>query len=230
MCCPSIFNCQRSSTTFWSAAGTQNQSNLASVFWLLASSAFGALVGLGRLELPTSSLSGTRSSHLSYRPGEIWWSWSGSNRRPPECKSGALPAELQPLSPFRGRLSANRPRGWKNLSRPIGRKAGRHQADPANKPQNSKWRSEASITQFVETNHAMDWKGCHLLPPACACGSVLTDSVTPATFSLRKEVIQPQVLLRLPCYDFTPIMSHTLGRCLSCELACRLLVQPTFVM
>ena len=31
------------------------------------------------------------------------------------------------------------------------------------------------------------------------------------TFSLRKEVIQPQVLLRLPCYDFTPIMNYTLG-------------------
>ena len=46
----------------------------------------------------------------------------------------------------------------------------------------------------------------------------------------RKEVIQPQVLLRLPCYDFTPIMSHTLGRCLPCGLACRLLVQSTFVM
>ena len=29
----------------------------------------------------------------------------------------------------------------------------------------------------------------------------------------RKEVIQPQVLLRLPCYDFTPIMGHTLGAC-----------------
>src|SRR5271170_7325823 len=28
---------------------------------------------------------------------QSWWSWSGSNRRPPECKSGALPAELQPL-------------------------------------------------------------------------------------------------------------------------------------
>src|SRR5437764_9424177 len=27
------------------------------------------LVGLGRLELPTSRLSGVRSSHLSYRPG-----------------------------------------------------------------------------------------------------------------------------------------------------------------
>ena len=28
---------------------------------------------------------------------------------------------------------------------------------------------------------------------------------------LRKEVIQPQVLLRLPCYDFTPIIYPTLG-------------------
>ena len=27
----------------------------------------------------------------------------------------------------------------------------------------------------------------------------------------RKEVIQPQVPLRLPCYDFTPITPHTLG-------------------
>ena len=41
-----------------------------------------------------------------------------------------------------------------------------------------------------------------------------TLSETPPTFSLRKEVIQPQVLLRLPCYDFTPIMNHTLGGCL----------------
>ena len=28
---------------------------------------------------------------------------------------------------------------------------------------------------------------------------------------LRKEVIQPQVPLRLPCYDFTPITTHTFG-------------------
>ena len=27
----------------------------------------------------------------------------------------------------------------------------------------------------------------------------------------RKEVIQPQVLLQLPCYDFTPITTHTLS-------------------
>ena len=36
----------------------------------------------------------------------------------------------------------------------------------------------------------------------------------------RKEVIQPQVLLRLPCYDFTPVANPTFGSVL---LAVRLL-------
>jgi len=43
-------------------------------------------------------------------------------------------------------------------------------------------------------------------------------------------VIQPQVLLQLPCYDFTPITNHTLGACPPCGLTQRLLVQPAFVM
>ena len=34
----------------------------------------------------------------------------------------------------------------------------------------------------------------------------------------RKEVIQPQVLLQLPCYDFTPITDHTLGASPPCGL------------
>jgi hypothetical protein len=114
----------------------------------------------------------------------------------------SLSYDLHPTTCFlnRGRLDA----------------ADRRQAGSANKPQNSKWRSEDGL----------DWKGCHLLNPIHSG----LFSVTPDTFSLRKEVIQPQVLLRLPCYDFTPIMSHTLGRCLPCGLARRLLVQPTFVM
>jgi hypothetical protein len=44
---------------------------------------------------------------------------------------------------------------------------------------------------------------------------------------LRKEVIQPQVPLRLPCYDFTPVANPTVVACLSCELAQRLRVKPT---
>ena len=31
---------------------------------------------------------------------------------------------------------------------------------------------------------------------------------------LRKEVIQPQVPLRLPCYDFTPVINLTVAGCL----------------
>ena len=44
---------------------------------------------------------------------------------------------------------------------------------------------------------------------------------------LRKEVIQPQVPLRLPCYDFTPVADPTVVACLPCGLAQRLRVKPT---
>jgi hypothetical protein len=57
------------------------------------------------------------------------------------------------------------------------------------------------FSNLRKENRSMDRKDCWRQAP------------TPATVSLRKEVIQPQVLLRLPCYDFTPIMNHTLGRC-----------------
>ena len=76
------------------------------------------MVGLGRLELPTSRLSGVRSSQLSYRP-----------------------------------LSYSQAQNLSKLSRV--RKTG--------------------------------------------------------TVSLYKEVIQPHVPVRLPCYDFTPITSSTFG-------------------
>ena len=47
-----------------------------------------------------------------------------------------------------------------------------------------------------------------------------TDEALPKTSSgafgqiLRKEVIQPQVPLRLPCYDFTPVADPTVVCCL----------------
>ncbi len=94
-----------------------------------------AVVGLGRLELPTSRLSSARSNQLSYRPlnhkapklqgpqshlsparltgfldyTRKWWRRTGSNRRPEACKATALPTELRPLKPqgtqARGSLS-----------------------------------------------------------------------------------------------------------------------------
>ena len=80
------------------------------------------MVGLERLELSTSRLSGVRSSHLSYRPEFL-------------------------------RLSMN--------------------------PGSLKAKSEREVLSI-------------------------------------KEVIQPQVPLRLPCYDFTPIIGPTVDGCLYC--------------
>jgi hypothetical protein len=103
------------------------------------------MVGLGRLELPTSRLSGVRSNHLSYRP-----------------------------------MGADR----------------------------SKLNREGGANRILHTPQRRSMR--HVLH--------------------RKEVIQPQVPLRLPCYDFTPITDHTLDACLPCGLARQLLVQPAFVV
>ena len=46
----------------------------------------------------------------------------------------------------------------------------------------------------------------------------------------RKEVIQPQLPLRLPCYDFTPITSPTFDGSLPKGLGHRLRVLPAFVV
>ena len=46
---------------------------------------------------------------------------------------------------------------------------------------------------------------------------------------LRKEVIQPQVPLRLPCYDFVPLTGHTFDASPPCGLGQRLRVQQTQV-
>ena len=47
-------------------------------------------------------------------------------------------------------------------------------------------------------------------------GGSSSGSVDPAHSAaiLRKEVIQPQVPLRLPCYDFTPVAEPTVVSCL----------------
>jgi hypothetical protein len=43
----------------------------------------------------------------------------------------------------------------------------------------------------------------------------------------RKEVIQPHLPIRLPCYDFTPVTCHSLKTCLPCGLAQPFLEQQT---
>ena len=95
------------------------------------------MVGRGRLERPTSPLSGVRSNHLSYRPLSIY----------------------ETLYFIRREMRT------------------------------------ATLTLFFETKR-----------------NILV--------FLRKEVIQPQVPLRLPCYDFTPVADRTVVKGISFALRC----------
>ena len=47
---------------------------------------------------------------------------------------------------------------------------------------------------------------------------------------LRKEVIQPHLPVRLPCYDFTPLTRRTLDASFPYGLSLRLRVPPTRVV
>ena len=50
-----------------------------------------ALYNLSRKISPLFPIQLSTNKHIS------WWSWTALNRRPPACKAGALPTELQPL-------------------------------------------------------------------------------------------------------------------------------------
>ena len=137
-----------------------------------------------------------------------WWSQAGSNRRPPACKAGALPAELwphevvglgrfelptSPLSGVRSNQLSYRPKIWGQSENPLQPRPNGH----------LKVRRIFTLTPNF---------GRGRLP---CLKSVVDFQVTCVGRSSRgsacslKEVIQPQVPLRLPCYDFTPVMNHT---------------------
>ena len=150
-----------------------------------ATAGYCSVVGLGGLEPPASPLSGVRSNHLSYRPNvafvrlpsccclpiacaTAWWSQSGSNRRPPACKAGALPAEL-----------------W-----------------PPNGPRRVACRMAARNPCSSRRDGLSSLDAGHL------CGRLVGPSRAAAS---QKEVIQPHLPIRLPCYDFTPVMNHSVA-------------------
>ena len=76
--------------------------------------------------------------------------------------------------------------------------------------------------------------------PASLAGRIWIGSRTDPSFGVldrgtawvlpRKEVIQPQLPLRLPCYDFTPVTSPTFDGSLPCGLGHRLRVLLTPVV
>ena len=191
------------------------------------------VVGPGGIEPPTSPLSGVRSSHLSYGPKPAATGGAGRDR------TGDLLNANQALSQlsYSPRIPGSQEPAFTRLltphfqSRPVGCRDSGNQSLAT-----FETLPELQVERVGRTHRLIRrlagglWSGTAAFYSLALYTQTRLLSKTPPTFSLRKEVIQPQVLLRLPCYDFTPIMDHTLGRCPPCGLACRLLVQFTFVM
>ena len=103
---------------------------------------------------------------------------TGSNRRPPACKAGALPAELIPQT-----ISLQTA-----LSEMVGL-VGLEPTTPALSRRCSNQLSYRPRSFFSGVP----------FPTTDKCGCLLTLLLS------RKEVIQPHLPIRLPCYDFTPV-------------------------
>ena len=104
---------------------------------------------------------GTRQKPCSTVKSEIaerqWWSVSGSNRRPPACKAGALPAELTPRivccppaadvrsSPALGRLGAPLGAGYPTAQR-AARSVRPPEADNPGELGGSRWTRTIDLT------------------------------------------------------------------------------------
>ena len=109
-----------------------------------------------------------------------WWRQPDSNRRHPACKADALPAELCPL---RGLV------GLTGIEPVTSSLSGTRSNQLSYKP----------MAGFRK-GHGTRRRLRHV------------STSPPKGLLLRKEVIQPLVPQRLPCYDFIPITTHTLGR------------------
>jgi hypothetical protein len=137
-----------------------------------------------------------------------WWSQAGSNRRPPACKAGALPAELWP--PRRHTIQTYRtapaPLTQSDLSLGGLPLVGLGGLEPPTSPLSGVRSNRLSYRPEV-TDHPVEARRhpAERYQAQTICVGAYA-RVPPVSL---KEVIQPQVPLRLPCYDFTPVMNHT---------------------
>jgi hypothetical protein len=149
-------------------------------------------VGLGRVELPTSPLSGVRSNQLSYRP----------------ALEAPLPARAACGQEPGG---SHNPHSLRKVSRTRLNARGSYAASDHRAIRSGK---EGPIRAPAVSVQERELQGSWINPIRLPEGkSAIAEGMGCHEFSFRKEVIQPQVLLRLPCYDFTPIMNYTLGGC-----------------
>ena len=113
---------------------------------------------------------------------------TGSNRRPPACKAGALPAELHP------RPRACRPAPTRTL-------VGLDGLEPSTPALSRRCSNQLSYRPKPDTSYPGNARVAgDNLPTTDKCERSNLTAVS------RKEVIQPHLPIRLPCYDFTPVI------------------------
>ena len=147
------------------------------------------MVGLGGLEPPTSRLSSARSNQLSYKPLDRAF----DRLRHRDDVSQGRPAVAACAAPSRSASSRRLRYGARAQVKVI---------------------REERETKAAGAACKVDVKIDYL--PSCSEENRKEDAANgiPLGFILRKEVIQPQVPLRLPCYDFTPVADPTVVSCL----------------
>jgi hypothetical protein len=189
------------------------------------------MVGVPGIEPGTSSLSGTRSNQLSYTPKRL------------PIAGGTMVRRLSTTHHQPPTINHQPDTGGGNRDRTGDLMLAKHALYPLSyAPKTSRHRrrsqSADSLRRFRAGRDAMNprWHGsmCGVpsraaMPPARA-GGLPPGSASRRPLLLRKEVIQPQVPLRLPCYDFIPITTHTLDAHAPRGFGRRLRVQTAFMM
>lgn len=162
------------------------------------------MVGLGGLEPPTPRLSSVCSNQLSYKP----------RYRRKRCYA------IQKSTPEAKLRKADRPSALLSLSKggPRLRRASSVSCDTAREQstmKKEKRRRHACKAPSLDStgDRQSDYSAIYVLIRWRRIISPKTASFQFSIF-LRKEVIQPQVPLRLPCYDFTPVADPTVVACL----------------
>ena len=157
-----------------------------------------------------------------------WWRWGESNSWPPACKAGALPAELHPHI-YKGLYVSILNLWWAEVD-------SNHRPHAYQACALTCW---AISPYYVFQTSADVWKvnsvkrlcsrnffltdhrnfGLKTTSRAELCHSLFVNLMTLFQLLrlypvlLRKEVIQPHLPIRLPCYDFTLIINPTFDCC-----------------
>ena len=145
-------------------------------------------MGLSGLEPPTSRLSGVRSNQLSYKPS--WFQWQSHL-----CHFKNLNPGGHLLSRT---VSSAVPSADRVLTVVFGMGTG---VSPDRIAARSFWLSGSALLLTLIDNQTVKHTSRPLL-----------------RLLFRKEVIQPHLPIRLPCYDFTPVIRPTLGSSLFYKL------------